>query len=116
MLVGANLQGANLEEADLRFARAIGADFTGAILKGADLANADFSEAILKKAKFWGATARRTKAPSGKGLLLKLSTMFSKAKEKKTKTLDEKEKARLKRIAALEAEADKRPPHATGKR
>jgi uncharacterized protein YjbI with pentapeptide repeats len=116
MLVGANLQNATLEEADLRFARAIGADFTGASFGGADLANADLSEAVVKKAKLWGATARRAKAPSGKGFYLALSTMFSKAKEKKTKSVDEKEKARAKRIAALEAEADKRPPHATGKR
>ena len=115
MMVGANLQNASLEEADLRFARAIGANFTGASLVGADLANADLSEAIVKGAKLWGATARRAKAPSGRGLYLALSTMFSKAKQKKTKTLDLKEKARAKRIAQLEAEADKRPPHATRK-
>ena len=89
---------------------------TGATLAGADLANADLTEAVVKKTKFWGATARRAKAPSGKGMVLALSTMFSKAKEKKTKSVDEKEKARAKRIAQLEAEADKRPPHATGQR
>ena len=42
--------------------------------------------------------------------------MFSKRKQKKTKSLDEKDKARAKRIAQLEAEADKRAPHLTGKR
>ena len=46
-------------------------------LHSADLANADLSEAIVKKAKFWGATARRAKAPAGKGLYLALSTKLS---------------------------------------
>jgi hypothetical protein len=116
MLVGADFTGANLEEADLRFARAIGANFTRARLGGADLANADFSEAIFKKAKVWGVTARRTIAPSGKGLIFAVSTIFSKKKQKKEKAATDKEKARQKRIASLEAEADKKPPHATGRR
>jgi len=80
------------------------------------MANADFSEAVFKKTKVWGATARRTKPPRGKGLLFALSTMFSKQKQKKTKAVGEKEKLRSKRIAKLEAEADKKPPHLTGKR
>jgi hypothetical protein len=42
--------------------------------------------------------------------------MFSKAKEKKEKTSDDKERARKKRIADLEAAAEKTPPHRTGKR
>ena len=42
--------------------------------------------------------------------------MFSKAKEKKTKAADEKEAKRQKRIADLEAEAAKKPPHLTGRR
>ena len=50
------------------------------------------------------------------GLLFALSTMFSKQKQKKTKAVGEKEKLRSKRIAKLEAEADKKPPHLTGKR
>jgi hypothetical protein len=64
----------------------------------------------------WGATARRTKPPKGKGAILSLSTMFSKAREKKEKTTDDKERARKKRIAELEAAAEKTPPHRTGKR
>ncbi len=116
LLIGANFKDAVLQEADLRFARAMGADFTGATLTGADLANADFSEAVFKKTKVWGATARETKPPKGKGAILSLSTVFSKAKEKKEKTADDKEKARKKRIAELEAGADKKPPHRTGRR
>jgi len=42
--------------------------------------------------------------------------MFSKAKEKKEKTNVDKERARQKRIAQLEAEADKTPPHRTGRK
>ncbi len=116
LLISANFSGATLQEADLRFARAIGANFTGADLSGADLANADFTEAVFKKTKFWGATARRAKAPAGKSLLFSLSTTFSKAKEKKTKAADEKETKRQKRIADLEADAAKRSPHQTGRR
>ena len=71
---------------------------------------------MFKKTKIWGATARRVRPPKGRGLVLAISTMFSKTKEKKTKALDEREKARMKRIAQLEAEADKKPPHLTGKR
>ena len=100
----------------MRFARAIGANFTGAKLSGADLANADFSEAVFKRAKVWGATARRTLAPSGWGLFFALSTFFSKKKQKMEKVAVDKEKARQKRIAQLEVEADKKPPHATGRR
>ena len=48
------------------------------------------------------------------GLPLAVSTMFSKAKQKKTKVADLKEAQRKKRIAALEAEADQKPPHLTG--
>ena len=94
----------------------MGADFSGATLTGADLANADFTEAIFKKTKVWGATARRTKPPKGRGAVFSLSTMFSKAKEKKEKTVDGKEKARQKRIAELESAAEKQPPHRTGRR
>ena len=88
----------------------------GANLAGADLANADLSEAKFKKTKIWGATARRAKPPKGWGVLLAVSTMFSKAKEKKTKVADKKEEERQKRIADLEAEADQKPPHLTGRR
>ena len=116
LLVGANFTDATLQEADLRFARAIGADFTRANLGGADLANADLSEAKFKKTKIWGATARRVKAPMGWSMLLAVSTMFSRAKEKKTETADVKEQQRKKRIAALEAEADQKAPHQTGRR
>ncbi len=48
--------------------------------------------------------------------LLGLSTMFSKAKEKKGEVEDVKEKARQKRIEDLATQAEKRPPHASGKR
>jgi hypothetical protein len=94
----------------------MGADFTGATLSGADLANADFTEAVFKKAKIWGATARRAKPPKGMGFVFWLSTLFSRAKEKKEKTADDKEKARQKRIAEMEAAAEKTPPHRTGRR
>ena len=69
---------------------------------------------MFKKTRFWGATARRAKAPAGKGVLFALSTSFSKAKEKKTKAADQKEVKRQKRIAELEAQAEKRTPHQTG--
>ena len=42
--------------------------------------------------------------------------MFSKARQKKTQVADQKELLRKKRIAELEAEADARPPHRTGRR
>jgi uncharacterized protein YjbI with pentapeptide repeats len=116
LLVGTNFTDASLEEADLRFARAIGADFTRASLAGADLANADFSEATFKKTKVWGATAHRLKAPGGMGMMFSLSTMFHKAKQKATKVADVKQQARDKRIAELEAEADQKAPHQTGRR
>jgi uncharacterized protein YjbI with pentapeptide repeats len=85
-------------------------------LNGADLANADLSEARFKGTRLWGVTARRVKPPRGMGFLFSISTMFSKAKEKKTKVVDEKEKQRKKRIAELEAQADQKPPHWTGRR
>ena len=49
-------------------------------------------------------------------MLFSLSTTFSKAKEKKEKAADEKEAKRKKRIADLEARAEKMPPHRTGRR
>ncbi len=49
-------------------------------------------------------------------MLLSLSTVFSKAKEKKTRVSDQKEEQRRKRIAELEAQADQTPPHRTGRR
>jgi uncharacterized protein YjbI with pentapeptide repeats len=116
LLVGTNFTDASLEDADLRFARAIGADFTRASLAGADLANADFSEAKFKGTKVWGATAHRVKAPGGMGMLFSLSTMFHQAKQKATKAVDVKQEQREKRIAELEAEADQKPPHRTGRR
>ena len=90
--------------------------FIAATLAGADLANADFSEATFKKTKVWGATAHRLKAPSGMGMVFSLSTMFHKAKQKATKVADVKQQARDKRIAELEAEADQKAPHRTGRR
>jgi hypothetical protein len=48
--------------------------------------------------------------------MLWVSTFFSKAKEKQVKVEDVKEKARQKRIDELGARAEKRPPHASGKR
>jgi hypothetical protein len=50
------------------------------------------------------------------GMLFSLSTMFHKAKQKKTKAADVKDQQRQKRIAALEAEADQKAPHLTGRR
>ena len=49
-------------------------------------------------------------------MLFRSSTSFSKAKEKKTKAADQKEVKRQKRIAELEAQAEKRTPHQTGRR
>jgi hypothetical protein len=50
------------------------------------------------------------------GIVFSLSTMFHKAKQKQTKAADVKQQQRDKRIAELEAEADKKPPHRTGRR
>jgi len=49
-------------------------------------------------------------------MLLSMSTTFHKAKQKKTSVVDQKEQQRKKRIAELEAEADQKPPHRTGRR
>jgi hypothetical protein len=49
-------------------------------------------------------------------MIFSLSTTFSKAKQKKTKATDQKEDKRKKRIAELEAAADQKPPHLTGRR
>jgi hypothetical protein len=48
--------------------------------------------------------------------MLWVSTLFSKAKEKQVEVEDVKEKARQKRIDDLASKAEKRPPHASGKR
>ena len=88
----------------------------GSILSGADFANSDLSEAKFRKTKFWGASARNAKIPKGAGSMLWFSTLFSKAKEKQVEVEDVKEKARQKRIDDLEKKAEKRPPHASGKR